>query len=569
MDAARLLTWRELPGRNLAKKNEKAHGGRKDMSIKKAIIADDEPKIIQLIQLLGNWEKYGIEIVDECHDGLTALESIRKNKPDLVLSDIKMPDLDGLDLIRLTREEQIESHFILISGYRHFEYARSAVALNVIDYLLKPIDGEQLNKTLEKACREIEQSRENKENREKLNLIRARQDKEKMAHFWKDFIFFKDTARRERMLRNLRSIELCNAEYHTEFSEGCFMAVFMCSNIASLLTRHYSLLEDEMERRIDKYFGEYTLYYYYVNYLGCIVVLNFAKEHKKKIRESISALYYSVRDLSEVYGELFLNFGVSTVKEHIRDLKEAYFEAQSAEWGRLITMQNGVLDYSQIAGLKRVSDTEILSSKELLEIMNCIRYLRREELGFAFKKLSERSGLYGSCYPGSMAEVFFRIADAVRDYTAEENQQLIEKLNYCYLESRTFSQLIKNIYKVLDEFVEGEQKKSKEKLGKPIQEAVYYIRKHYAQPISQSDAAGAGNISVTYLSRLFKEELGIGFNEYLTKVRLEESEKLLSDTTLSIKEIAAAVGYPDEKYYSKLYKKVKGIKPSEYRKIYG
>lgn len=539
------------------------------MFVIKAIIADDEPKIIQLIRLLGNWKKYGIEIVEECHDGATALASIRKHKPDLVLSDIQMPDIDGLELIRLTREAQIESRFILISGYRHFEYARSAIALNVIDYLLKPIEEEQLNKTLEKACREIEQSRENRENKEKLDMLRAKQNREKLEHFWEDFIFWREEERRERMTASFRSIELCNAQYHTAFSEKCFMVVFMCSNIASLLTRHYSLLEDEMERRIDKYFGEFALCYYHVSYLGCITVLNFAPENRKKIREGISALYYSVRDLSEVYGELFLTFGVSTVKEHIRDLKEAYFEAQSAEWGRLITMRNGVLDYSQIAGLQRINDTEILTHSELREMLDCMKYLRREELGFAFKKLSERSGLYGNCYPGSMADVFFRITDAVREYTAEENPQLVENLNYCYLESRTFPELIKKVYQTLDEYMEGEQKKSKEKLGKPIHEAVYYIRKHYAQPISQADAAQAGNISVPYLSRLFKEELGIGFNEYLTQVRLEESEKLLSDTALSIKEIAAAVGYPDEKYYSKLYKKTKGIKPSEYRKIYG
>ncbi len=539
------------------------------MFVKKAIIADDEPKIIQLIRLLGNWEKFGIEIVDECHDGISALESIRKHRPDLVLSDIKMPDLDGLELIRITREEQIESRFILISGYRHFEYARSAVALNVVDYLLKPIDEEVLNKTLEKACVEIDQSRENKENREQLEIIRAKQNREKTAHFWEDFIFWNYPERRERMQEKLRSVELCNGAYHTEFSEGCFMMVFMCSNIASLLTRHYSFLEDEMERRIDRYFGAYALYYYHVSYLGCIVALNFAPEHKKEVREGVSALYYSVRDLSEVYGEMYLNLGVSSIKEHIRDLKEAYYEAQSAEWGRLITMQNGVLDYSQIAGLRKVSDTEILSSSELDEIINCMKYLRREELGYVFRKFSERSGLYGNCYPGIMADVYFRITDAVREYIADENEQLLEKVNYCYLEARTFPQLVKKIYGVLDEYVEGEQKKSKEKLGKPIKEAVYYIRKNYAQPISQSDVAKAGNVSVTYLSRLFKEELGVGFNEYLTQVRLEESEKLLSETALSIKEIAAAVGYPDEKYYSRLYKKIKGIKPSEYRKIYG
>lgn len=543
--------------------------GWRDMLLKKAIIADDEPKIIDLIRLLGNWEKYGIEIVDECHDGISALESIRKHRPDLVLSDIKMPDLDGLELIRITREEQIESHFILISGYRHFEYARSAVALNVIDYLLKPIDEEQLNKTLEKACREIERSRENRENRQELEAIRAKQNREKMTHFWEDFIFWNYPERKERMQENLRSVELCNKEYHTGFSEGCFMMVFMCSNIASLLTRHYSLLEEEMERRIDRYFGEYALYYYHVSYLGCIVTLNFAPEHKKQVRESVSALYYSVRDLSEIYGEMYLNLGVSSIKEHICDLKEAYFEAQSAEWGRLITMQNGVLDYSQIAGLKRVEDTEILSSEDLAEMINCLKYLRREELGYVFRNFSERCGLYGNCYPGIMADVYFRITDAVGENIEDENGQLREKLNYCYLEARTFPQLAKKIYRALDAYVEGERKKSKEKLGKPIMEAVYYIRKNYAQPISQSDVAKAGNVSVTYLSRLFKEEMGIGFNDFLTQVRLEESEKLLSETALSIKEIAGAVGYPDEKYYSKLYKKMKGIKPSEYRKIYG
>ena len=81
--------------------------------------------------------------------------------------------------------------------------------------------------------------------------------------------------------------------------------------------------------------------------------------------------------------------------------------------------------------------------------------------------------------------------------------------------------------------------------------------------------ARASNVSGTYLSKLFKEEMGTGFTEYVTKVRLEEAEKLLADTVLSIMEIAAAVGYPDEKYFSRLFKKSTGIKPSEYRKIYG
>ena len=115
------------------------------------VIADDENKIIQLIKQLGHWEELNIEIVDECTNGRTAYESIREKKPDLVLSDIKMPVYDGIELIQKLRDEGIDPFFILLSGYRHFEYARSAIQLNVIDYLLKPIDEEQLNRTLKRA----------------------------------------------------------------------------------------------------------------------------------------------------------------------------------------------------------------------------------------------------------------------------------------------------------------------------------------------------------------------------------------------------------------------------------
>lgn len=98
--------------------------------------------------------------------------------------------------------------------------------------------------------------------------------------------------------------------------------------------------------------------------------------------------------------------------------------------------------------------------------------------------------------------------------------------------------------------------------------AAQYIKEHFSSPISLEEVAEAVNVSSTYLCKLFKNELGIGFNEFLTQIRLEESEKLLATTNLPIREIAARIGYTDEKYYSKLFKKVTGIKPTDYRKIY-
>ena len=104
------------------------------------IIADDEDMLIRLIRKLGRFEALGIEIIDECHDGEEAYQSILKNRPDFVLTDIQMPVLDGLEMIEKVQPSVPDTLFVLISGFRYFEYARTAIKLNAVDYLLKPIN---------------------------------------------------------------------------------------------------------------------------------------------------------------------------------------------------------------------------------------------------------------------------------------------------------------------------------------------------------------------------------------------------------------------------------------------
>ena len=120
-----------------------------------AVIVDDELKICQLIRCLGDWEKLGIEIIDICQDGETAVESILRNRPDIVLTDIRMPVYDGLEIISQVRERELDTSFIVISGYRQFEYARQALKYGVVDFLVKPIDQDDLNAALRKAVEEI------------------------------------------------------------------------------------------------------------------------------------------------------------------------------------------------------------------------------------------------------------------------------------------------------------------------------------------------------------------------------------------------------------------------------
>lgn len=531
----------------------------------RVVIADDERKVLQLIRALGNWEKYDIEIVDECGDGHSTLESILKHRPDFVLSDIKMPGLDGIELIEETRKAGVDSLFILISGYRHFEYARSAIALNVVDYLLKPVDEEQLNKTLEKVCRQLEELREARANRAEVSRMKEEYNESRLARFWNDL--FADEGR---FVRNTCSEAVCNEEYQTAFREGCYQMMGLVTNTNGLLEHSNSLFSDQMMHFLDKCFGDHTVYYARRIYAGYLFVLNYPEAYQKQVREGFSAFYYCIRNLNEVYGEFRLNIGISSVKKSCRELLTAQREARAAEWGRLIIARDGILDYSQVVSMPRINISNLISSQEQKTLESCIRYFRREELGELFSELHRRAVSYGNSFPGDMAELFFCMTGLITAAVPKENSTaLTERCFSAYIDARNFPQMMKLLYLRLEEYIQEEQKKLQNKVGKPISEAVRFIRANYNKPISAEEVAEASRVSPAYLSKLFREEMDVGFNEFLTQVRMEEAQHLLESTNLPVKEIAGSVGYPDEKYFSKLFKKTTGVKPTEYRRIYG
>jgi two-component system response regulator YesN len=337
----------------------------------RVIIADDEPKIIELIRQLGHWEELEIEIIEECHTGRQAYESIIEKCPDFVLSDIKMPGYDGIELIRKVREQNPEPLFVLISGYRHFEYARSAISLNVIDYLLKPIDAVQLNDTLTRVCRRIDQLRSEKAEHAEISQLKDANTRRQMEEFWNVFL---NPALCKKGLPPTE--ELCNSRYHTDFSAGCYQMLCIYSNLSAVLGRSDSLSSTRVETFIRETFCGFATAYYHTTYMGIMIILNFQEEQKKEIHKRITALYYNIRDLSELYGEFRLNFGVSSVKYSVSELTEAFVEAHAAEWGRLVLMRNEILEYRQISSLSHFNQEELFTRDELKVIRECLQYLR-------------------------------------------------------------------------------------------------------------------------------------------------------------------------------------------------
>lgn len=153
------------------------------MSCRKVVIIDDEPIICNLIKRLGEWDRLNLEIVGSATDGLEGYRLIRELHPDIVLLDIRMPGLDGLELIEKCSEEKLTSRFIIISGYQEFEYAKKAIHFNISDYLVKPIDREELNMALKKSCLAIEEAQQKQTALQSLQMT----IKEKNMHLWRAF----------------------------------------------------------------------------------------------------------------------------------------------------------------------------------------------------------------------------------------------------------------------------------------------------------------------------------------------------------------------------------------------
>jgi len=189
----------------------------KNMMIK-AIIADDEIRVCQLIKNLINWDVIGIEIVGEADNGITAYDLICNKNPDIVITDIRMPGLDGLALIKKVRETKPKTSFIIISGHKHFEYAQNAVKYGVEEYLLKPINKEELTNILIKLRDRLLENSERLEDDKKIKTQLASSTDKLRKQLLANVMVDSDVL-------IIEDLEKINTEYQFSFKSGCFQAI--------------------------------------------------------------------------------------------------------------------------------------------------------------------------------------------------------------------------------------------------------------------------------------------------------------------------------------------------------
>ena len=215
----------------------------------KVLITDDEQMICNLIANILDWEDMGFQIIGMANTGTDAFDIIQKEKPDVVISDIRMPGYDGIQLIQKTAEAGIQAVFVMISGYKQFEYAQNAMKYGVKYYLLKPISEEKLRETMMEIGRELDVKQQKiVEERHLRRQVQEARDKMKRR-----FLTTVLAANEKDNLESDISRNAVNAEYNTEFKDGEYRAVFVKVDIRGAVGKSAEYLQDKIEQYVEKF----------------------------------------------------------------------------------------------------------------------------------------------------------------------------------------------------------------------------------------------------------------------------------------------------------------------------
>ena len=531
----------------------------------RVVIADDEYKVCQLICQLIDWEALNMKLVGTASNGIEALKIVEEENPDLALTDIRMPGYDGMELLRRARKINPDMEFIVISGYSHFEYAQAAIQCGVCDYILKPINRDLLNTTLQKVRQRCLEKRSLR--------IQVKQKAADVARlrktFWNDMV----------LERSPKKIEEINQKYHYHFENGIFQSFMILADVQG-----DSGIDQIYESHVFELMPLKTLVYLQ-NYVQpfCLEletfcqnekiygIINYLPEKKEKIREEFKNFIHSLRlDLSAFE---YLRFHLSTSNpfDTIEDLLKAYHQCERAMGQRLLTEEDSF--FEKVPADAEYDEDTILKNfgQKIQQGLDLQRKDQIKDAVLELESMAMERGLNG-CQIFALAQkayhLFLLTSIVFSDLHFKDREKLENEFNskafLCGSEKQLFLFLTESCQKDLEDAC---QWIDQEKI-KPISQAKQYIREHYSEALNLDHVSSQVGFSPSYFSTMFRKETGKTFVEYLTDVRIEEAKKLLRESRITIELICNMVGSNDSKRFSKTFKRETGISPKEYRNLY-
>lgn len=526
----------------------------------KIMLADDEGIVIDALKFIIEKEFGDACMIEYAKTGRSVIELAENYRPDIAIMDIQMPGINGIEAMKEIRAGNENIIFIVMSAYDKFDYAKEAIKLGVLEYITKPMEKTKIISTLKKAMVLIDKERAKRSNdllvKEKLETVVPIIESGLIYNMLFQEHFKEDIDNYKHLLEITQDRAYMLAVVCGDSQEGNHMTNAVGSSVK--MQQHEKLVRENLK--------EY--------YPGCILgtamsnklaVLIPTDEEKMNYNDRIALIEKSrelVRELKRKT-EISYRIGISSIKE-LREVRDCYKEALNA----LVMTTGSVAHVDDLPiGCTYEENYPIHLEKKLFtEIEN-------GETSHAVTTAESYFDLIAQNNSGSLMNIRLKVLEFAlfAEHIAYESGGMTYEFNAREDYLPTIMQL-DNLESLKSWFLEkvgtasdNVVNKASEKSLSLIETAKEYIRTNYSKDISLDDVSRIVNISPYYFSKIFKEDTGEGFVEYLTKVRIDKAKELLETTEFSMKEICSMVGYADPNYFSRSFKKNVGVTPTEYK----
>ena len=528
------------------------------------MLVDDEEEVRIAIEKKIDWQELGFEVIATAENGQDALELALEKQPDVVMTDINMPFMSGLEFSKQLKAELPATKIVIFSGYDEFEYAKEAIELSAEEYILKPIDADELYKVFARIKSSLD---------DELDKMRNVQNLEK--YYQESFPFF-----REQFLIGLieghieaERIQEIVADYG-EGIEGNFYAVGIIKlsfdkkeefNNADRRLFSVSLIQ------LAKKNLEAHPNYHCINYLGNVIVLG-CFEQEKEYDEFVSNLD-KICKLSAKLIEIPTTAGVGGLVSELKDLFSSFKAAREA------VAYRSLFDNNQAISIKDVEPVD--AAINLFENDNVNNILKQIKIGTEEALDSSIKDFFSDLYQRgitiyqlklSILEAYFEIVKLAKSYdipnvgVANKDGDLLLVLENMDSMEGVEKWFFDRCFSIREDI----NKTRMDSTSLLIDKAKEYIGEHYAESdLSVDRLCSYLNVSANYFSALFKKNTGDSFVSYLTNIRMNKAVELLENTDEKAYIIAGLIGYDEPNYFSYVFKKAYGISPSKYRQQKG
>ena len=539
----------------------------------KIFLAEDEVIVRETIKRMIPWENLGFELVGEAADGEIALPLLIRQQPDLLITDIKMPFMDGLTLARLAKKEVPGLKVVILSGYDDFNYAKQAINIGVEDYLLKPITKNALIERLTEIRSRYEDEKTQREYYEKFHREMQAYEKNSSRDFFEALV-----SGSLDMMELYKRAEKLGLDIVAE-SYNILIFTMNCNEDFSGQREGYSSWEAESLEMLEKFFTGHPFAMLFRSNVFSYGVL--IKGEKNSIRENTRICIEEIRkifDRKEDNKEWFVAVGESV--ERLSQIQKSYHSASRAFSQRYLYDEK-VLYYEEMLAMEKKDvtndDSEYLQKVDVNALNPTIlqKFLSNglleetknfvQDYFYAIGQEPMESVVFRSYV---ILNVRFSVLSFLKELGCDTKTLEPDDTEEILAESgRNMDSTIAYAEKMISQAIQLRDRNSGNKNRSILKTAVDFIDQHYMEEdMSLNKAANAANVSANHFSALFSQNMGQTFIEYLTSLRMDKAKEYLRCTGMRSSEIAGEVGYKDAHYFSYLFKKTQGMTPSDYRK---